>query len=494
MSLEGRRRPINGKMGASISACRFDLKSFRVEELCDEFLASLDIAEVNLRCAQGLSGTEELDIAACLDKIDEYAETVRHATSMNVPLFTAQPQRFDYSLGKFYMAVLCTTLQRECGVAYNPALEKNPDDGRRAEDQFIHGITHGPGGTCATLPVLYAAVGRRRGYPLKLVQGSRHLFLRWDESGSTSTLARDRFNIETTAKGFVSEPDGFYLGWPFSRQESDEKRPDDFKSLTPRQELAMFLGARSAVLMDAGKFVQAIQPAAWARRLLPDELGYQFNLERVMLLALGLLSDPPPWLAQGSVIGPDGVLRHRHWWPQKVNNPELLPAAKLPRELLLRLLPDCAEDAPLGALGDALYAQADLYADQARIEQYYEAAVHEQRMAEVMLQHKLNRARYEAMLEAPLAGQRALAALAGLPMPQPLGMASVPIAGHGNSAPPPLPGGSHGMPTAITHHGVMARHLPHSPPGLPPSMMPPFARPSVPTPKPGQPFLPWQSG
>jgi hypothetical protein len=45
---------------------------------------------------------------------------------------------------------------------------------------FLHGLTQGRGGTCLSMPVAYVAVGRRLGYPLKLVTAKGHLFARWE--------------------------------------------------------------------------------------------------------------------------------------------------------------------------------------------------------------------------------------------------------------------------------------------------------------------------
>jgi hypothetical protein len=206
----------------------------------DKALASFDVAEVNLACAQRLPGTEDIDFADCLERIDEWAEKVRRATSRNYNWFLRNPSQFDSSLGKFYMSVLCTTLQRDCEVGYNPERKVHPGDARDSRDRFIHGITHGAGGTCASLPVLYIAVGRRLGYPLRLARGARHFFVRWDESESESPLVRDRFNIEATATGFVSPPDRYYEESLFPRPVPNFDTRDYLRSLTPREELGRF--------------------------------------------------------------------------------------------------------------------------------------------------------------------------------------------------------------------------------------------------------------
>jgi hypothetical protein len=153
--------------------------------LPEERLAKLDIALVNLLCAEGLPGTANLDRALCLRRVDEMAQRVRARTLSAFPAFEQAPEKWDHSRGIFRIHVMIVTLQCEFRVRYNPAklpVEVPLDD----DDRFIHGIIQGQGGTCGSLPVLYAAVGRRLGYPLKLVCAAgkdrwKHGFVRWDE-------------------------------------------------------------------------------------------------------------------------------------------------------------------------------------------------------------------------------------------------------------------------------------------------------------------------
>lgn len=60
-------------------------------------------------------------------------------------------------------------------------------------------------GTCASLPVLYAAVGRRLECPLKLVTARNHFFVRWDGAG-------ERLNIKATTEGVTTFEDEYYRG------------------------------------------------------------------------------------------------------------------------------------------------------------------------------------------------------------------------------------------------------------------------------------------
>ena len=138
------------------------------------------------------------------------------------------------------------------------------------------------------------------------------------------------------------------------------------RSLTPREELASFcIRPVHIVLMDNGKFVQAIQPAAWARQLAPDDYSIKVHLELTMLLALGLLDEMPAWMAEQPVIRPDGAKWSRYWWPRPMEGRELLPAARLPAHVLARILPPDAPDLEVGDLADALYHRASQYADDA---------------------------------------------------------------------------------------------------------------------------------
>ncbi|MBT3200478.1 MAG: hypothetical protein HN350_11225, partial [Phycisphaerales bacterium] len=87
---------------------------------------------------------------------------------------------------------------------------------------FLHGmipakrklIDQTPGGTCTSMPVMYVAVGRRLGYPLKLVTTNSHIFARWDGADHPNPAWRERFNIEGSGRGFSSYDDDHYKSWP----------------------------------------------------------------------------------------------------------------------------------------------------------------------------------------------------------------------------------------------------------------------------------------
>lgn len=183
--------------------------------LSNEELGRYDIAAVNLACAEGLPGADEIDAGYCLYKLDDWAGWVKDYTNQLFHQFCRKPRRYENSEAYFRTICLITVLQRDMGVRYNPA--KIPEDAPfDTADSFIHGAIQGSGGTCATLPVVYAAVGRRLGYPIKLVstrgKSSGHLFARWDDPNTG-----ERLNIEATNQGLSTPTDEYFRSDPHHR-------------------------------------------------------------------------------------------------------------------------------------------------------------------------------------------------------------------------------------------------------------------------------------
>lgn len=187
--------------------------------LNNEELGELDIAYVNLICASGLPGTQNLNIKAHLDIVDRAAEQVEYNTQ-RCRWFKDRPQKYNYSFNLFRIHVMVSVLQRNFGVYYNPRCI--PEDSTLyPEDVFLHGILGGTGGTCASLPVIYTAVGRRLNYPLKLVTAACHLFCRWDDPNG------EKFNICGSNNSGFDNPDDdhFRTGrYPITPKQEQEGR------------------------------------------------------------------------------------------------------------------------------------------------------------------------------------------------------------------------------------------------------------------------------
>jgi hypothetical protein len=240
----------------------------------DEDLARCDIAATNLCCAEGLPDARSIDPSHCFFQLDYWSRRVAQATTRLLPQF--RRKRSDDFNSEAYFRVLCmvTVLQRDLGVRYNPA-KIDPIVPLDTADTFIQGITQGDGGTCASLPVVYAAVGRRLGYPLKLVEAKAgnlgHLFARWEEG-------KERFNIEATHKGLTSNPDDYYRTGVYALTPQQEREGCLLQSLTPRQELAVFLCQRAFRWLDFGDYWPAVEPFAWACALYPGNVSMKRRL------------------------------------------------------------------------------------------------------------------------------------------------------------------------------------------------------------------------
>ena len=121
------------------------------------------------------------------------------------------------------------------------------------------------------MPVLYIAVGRRLGYPLKLVTTKSHLFIRWES-------AAERFDLEATGRGMNRYDDEHFKQWPFPVTEEEIQADGYLKSLTPVEELALFLSLRGHCLKEAARMSEAVASYAEAVRLAPGSRPYRLLL------------------------------------------------------------------------------------------------------------------------------------------------------------------------------------------------------------------------
>ncbi|MCG8449680.1 MAG: transglutaminase-like domain-containing protein [Pirellulales bacterium] len=222
--------------------------------------ARLDIGAVNLAMAEGLRGSEHLNVAQCVATLDRWARRVAEKTERLWPRFKNSPGEFENSAAYFRVLVMVTVLQRDLGVGYAMDSLQEDFDATDSRLLFLHGIFEGRGGTCATLPVLYAAVGRRLGYPIRLVETWEHLFCRWEE-------ADERFNIEATTEGLVVHPDEHYLTWPRAAPAGLVEKGWLLQTLSPQDELASFYHNRANCFFDWLDFPSAYEAAQLAVKL-----------------------------------------------------------------------------------------------------------------------------------------------------------------------------------------------------------------------------------
>ena len=254
-------KPVKGRTLAAVPLPKTARKAKTLDELLKtppEQLADVDIAEVNLLCAMGLPGAEKLDIDHCLATLDRWAARVKFETDRHLYRVTDPRYADHYRRSEAYLRaeMLVQALYEDLGVKYDMTAKDNFDfDNSRVA--FIHGMIPAPGqtvfdtpgGTCASMPVMYVAVGRRLGYPLKLVTTNAHVFVRWDGKDHPNPAWRRRFNMEGT-NGFSSYPDDHYKTWPFKLTDHQVRVNGYLLSLTPMEEFAMFLAARGHCGVD----------------------------------------------------------------------------------------------------------------------------------------------------------------------------------------------------------------------------------------------------
>ena len=232
-------------------------------ESSDDELSNFDIGFLHLLCAKGLPGAEDLDIDRCISQLNAMAELVRVFTERLRPRFETHPERFSNSEGRFQMICLSTVLRRDLGISATDKLNEAPVCLDSA-DLFLHGILAGSPGNCSSLPVLYTAIGRRLGYPLKLARTTCHLFARWESPD-------ERFNIECTAPGLDTPPDEYYLTWPRKADWFTAKQGLFLKSQSPRRDLAGFLMQRSYCLLHNKRHREALESSVAACILSPED-------------------------------------------------------------------------------------------------------------------------------------------------------------------------------------------------------------------------------
>jgi hypothetical protein len=233
-----------------------------------EQLEGIDIAVLNLAAGQGFPESQAFTIEEGCKALDKIADHIRKELERNKHLYDRNPKEFYGSRAYFSALLMVCALQEDAGIHYR--YERIFDyDYTEAGDSFLLGLL-GPNraGTCASMPILYVAVGRRLGFPLKLVSTQGHLFARWE-----SPDGRQRFNIEGTGRGMISHDDAYYKKWPYPVDEGAIKNRGYLKSMTSAEEFALFLLIRGNVLDAQGKWPEAKLALSHAARYLPQPLS-----------------------------------------------------------------------------------------------------------------------------------------------------------------------------------------------------------------------------
>lgn len=243
------------------------------------------IARMNLLCASDMIGGDHLTpdaINHAEATIDRWAQRVKFETDRHLyRVHSPNPEYqalFGGSEAKFRAYMLLQVLQQDLGVRYDPAAEGNFSFANSSV-AFLHGMVplkgqaleDVPGGTCASMPVLYAAVGERLGYPLKLVTTKAHVFVRWDGENHANARWRDRFNIEGSGHGVEFFPDDYYRTWPKVSTPEEIEQEGWLKSFEANDMFSQFMMTRGHVWYDNRYYEHAARAYENAHRAAPEK-------------------------------------------------------------------------------------------------------------------------------------------------------------------------------------------------------------------------------
>ena len=151
-------------------------------------LGKFDIAEVNLACAEGLAGSEDLDKKARLETLDKWTQHIRRETERCLPQFYQDKGYYYGSLNYYKILMLVTVLHQDFGVGYNMDLVNSgilydfttTKFNASSKDVFVHGLLSDKRtGSCASMPVLVVAIIATTNCPITVERVCRELGIDW---------------------------------------------------------------------------------------------------------------------------------------------------------------------------------------------------------------------------------------------------------------------------------------------------------------------------
>ncbi len=256
-------------------------------------LGQVDIAITNLLCAEGLPGDEGINPGYEAAVLDRWAQEMKRYIASCEGDFFQNPGKFKNNENLCRMTAVLVFLQRIHRVGYNPNRDCFHDANAvffaSSKDFFIHGLVGEPHfGTCSSIPVLLVAVGRRLGYPLKLVTTPHHMFARWE-----SPDGQGNFNIEGAIQyGMGSNEYEYYRKPPFTQATDKDANSDQyFHPLTPPEELATFLSLRAYCQLAHKQACEAQKTFSLSATIAPSAHS---SARAASLLSTYLINHPAP--------------------------------------------------------------------------------------------------------------------------------------------------------------------------------------------------------
>jgi hypothetical protein len=250
-------------------------------------LEKCDVGLMSLICADGLPGSENLDIDDCLKKLEGLAAKAKFDTDRHYYRFREHPEQFRNSFGYYQMMLLEQVLVKDLGIEYNPELRDYLQEGKAptygvfnsdSKNIFIHGLLNGSHyGTCASMPVLLAAVARRLDYPVNLAGTKFHWYVRYEDYNNK------HFNIEpTVTEGFLTPSDEEYKTDQFACTEEEIKEHGWLRPYSHAEILSEFLSHRSVCLSMIKHYQAATEMIFKAQTYAPDTTVMRKHFENML--------------------------------------------------------------------------------------------------------------------------------------------------------------------------------------------------------------------
>jgi hypothetical protein len=221
--------------------------------MADEELEAVDPVVMNLVIARGIPSLSDLEIEKYVRQVDRWADDLRRRTPRCERSFRAVPQKWNHDRILFQLGLVCWYLDVKQGIAYKEE-HRNLRRIRYTDpsDLFLNGVLDTRRGTCGNMSLLQVVMGRRVGLRVSLACVGAHFVCRYDDG----KVIR---NIETTdtGKGGFAAPTDEQILKMNKLTTKAQSCGSDLQSVTARQMLGIFLGARPRHLENTHRIAEA---------------------------------------------------------------------------------------------------------------------------------------------------------------------------------------------------------------------------------------------
>ena len=140
--------------------------------MSDDQLEQVDIVEMNIAVAQEIPGLDKLEYSKYRRIVDGWTNQFRQWLPTVGHAFHQDPGKYKNDINFFHLGMLAQFLDQSVGIAYNEKQKQimlqDRKTGKKASvrytnagDLLLHGLLDTNRGTCATMPTLHVAIGRR---------------------------------------------------------------------------------------------------------------------------------------------------------------------------------------------------------------------------------------------------------------------------------------------------------------------------------------------